>query len=212
MQAYTAREHAAISASQLTGCLRGAYLKYTTEYYDKPGGLLPLMMGTFTHSLLECAITDNDRVEVPVAWTTKDLVTVTGHVDHVDIKNRVLSDWKTTRWLKIANLPYGNHEAQVNIYRYLLANNEIGDSFEAEHLQIVYIDLTGPAKHGEHNGVVVCPVKIWPEVKVKSYIEERARILAMAYANNEVPPMVRPSDAWLCGYCPVRPTCDEIGV
>ena len=199
--------HDLISASQICGCLRGAYLRRKVDYFEKPGIWLPLMMGTFTHWLLETA--NSGMTEVAMQRTTSEGVVVTGHADHVDTETLTLSDYKTSRWIKIANLPYGTHRQQVNVYRWLLAKNEIGPSVDIEHLQIVYIDLTGPSRSGEHDGVVIKNIRLWDEQRTHNFVTNNASILY--HAATDMPPKAERENQWMCRYCPtqVQKACNE---
>jgi len=203
--------HDLLSASHLCGCLRAAWLKQKVDYFEALGRRLPLMMGTFVHNLL---IADNswELCEHPVAWTTPDGLRVTGHIDHVDLLTGVLSDYKTTRWMKISALPYGTHAIQANIYRWLAEHNDDGKVVDIVTLQVVYIDLTGPDKNGTHQGIHVCPIPIWNDDAIEEYISSRAQTLACA--DKDTPPMVERAQNWLCQYCPPRifEECESLGV
>jgi hypothetical protein len=97
----------------------------------------------------------------------------------------------------------------VNVYAYLLRHNEIGIQANVGNLEIIYIDLTGPAKNGDHDGVVVFRVPFWTDRKAFDFITTRAEILHNAA--NEMPPMIEKKDRWMCNYCPlqIRETCEK---
>jgi len=209
---FSLEDHDLVSASQICGCLRAAYLKRHIDYFEKPGKWLPLMMGTFTHWLLEQPPTNGTYqglTELALQRTTSEGVVVTGHADHVDLEHSTLSDYKTTRWLKPANLPYGTHRAQVNVYRWLLEKNEIGPAYDTEHLQIVYIDLTGPARNGDHDGVVIKNIRKWDEQRIKNFVTDNANILY--HADTDMPPKIERENQWMCRFCPkgVLDACNE---
>jgi hypothetical protein len=191
---YSRQDHDLISASQLGGCLRQVYLRQVTDYYDSPSRWLPMMMGTFTHSLLEgCA---QDQAELKVGWTTPDGVKVSGHIDHFD--NGILTDYKTAKAIRIDLLPYGAHEIQTNIYKFLLEHNEDGPGHKVYQLRVVYISLSGAGER--HDGVYTVPIRVWAEDKIRAFIVERAELLAKA--EHTMPPKVKRKDSWLCNYCP----------
>ena len=162
-------------------------------------------MGTMVHAILEAAgphQSESELFEHPVCWTTPDGIEVHGKIDYLNRDHGLLSDWKTSRWIKIANLPYGNHADQINVYRFLAENNDHYSLGSFKLLQIVYIDLTGPAKNSEHGGVVTYDVPIWSDDKANEFISVRALILQQAYDSGGMPPMVDRDGRWLCNYCP----------
>jgi hypothetical protein len=209
----TDQEHDLISASQLAGCLRQAYLRRTVDYYEEPGRRIPLLMGNFVHHILEKGAPEDALTEVPLQWTTPHGITVTGHADFVWPQLRLLTDWKTARWVNPEKLPYGHHEIQINLYAFMLRHNEIEPVVNVEELQLVYIDLTGPARNGGHNGVVVVPIDFWPDEKVASFITARAGLLYLAQEQGTIPPMIERDERWACRYCAERifNRCREIG-
>ena len=207
IETYASREHDLISASQLCGCLRQAYLKRRVDYYTIPGSWLPMMMGTLVHEMLASG-NGNDLREIRLQWTTANRIKVTGHADHFDLSTNTLSDFKTTRWLTLSRVPYGTHGVQLNVYRWLLLNNEIGPQYQADSLQVVYVDLTGPGK--QHQGIVICPVEVWGDDRVEAFITGKAGILRDAQAGI-LPKRVSKNLGWMCRYCPdrVRQACEE---
>ena len=94
-----------------------------------------LFLGTITHAMFEQE-NENYRSELKL-----EALDVVGRADII-YNNGTVIDLKTTRWMKTANLPYGSHEIQVNIYAQLM--REMG--LEVKDLYIQYIDLSGPTK------------------------------------------------------------------
>lgn len=195
----TDEEHDLISASQIVGCLRQAWLKSTEDYFEKAGGRLAMLIGSLCHKRFSECAEPGSLTEVKLKWTTPNGIIVTGHCDVITSRGEIV-DWKTARKVNIANLPYGNHEAQLNVYRFLLAHNELEPQMEAQGLIIYYIDLKGPDERQGHGGVVRFSVDAWPDVRVEDYIITRASILQNA--ESVLPPLA--DDRWTCTYCPAE--------
>lgn len=131
-------------------------------------------------------------------------------------------DYKTTRWLNPANLPYGSHELQVNIYAQLLR----GMGREVSDLFIQYIDMSGPTKcrtcrlavRPEKSGKLTCPkcgaeprnahlgaylvnIPPIPIPEMDRLIEERRDALDMANESGIWPDA---DPCFLCAFCPHR--------
>jgi hypothetical protein len=146
-------DRSGIHVTDLTGCLRRAYFSKTREVIQYPHEFLVLALGSITHAFLEG---NDDVIDTEVKL---DAMGVTGTTDVMHHNGREfgpmdLTDLKTTRWLKVSNLPYGSHDLQVNIYSALL--REMG--FPVEGGSIQYIDLSGPTKCRK------CKVTVVPEV------------------------------------------------
>ena len=192
-----------ISASRLGGCLRQSYFQQVVDYYVTPGGELAPMMGTFAHQIVENFPPPGVAVELELEWTTPEGVRVTGMADVVDVPHSTLSDWKTTRWMVPAKLPYGSHAIQVNIYRWLLFKDK---GVKVDRLQICYLDLTGPDKRkGTHNGFYAVDIDVQDDT-IDTYIRERALVLhKLIFEENEVlPKKVGGDQKWMCRFCPPR--------
>jgi hypothetical protein len=205
------RGHHFPSVSALTGCLRKAWLERTHNYYEYPSSRVALLIGTYIHSLLECAVSDSSLPEVPLQYTTKDGIKVYGTADLYVPKIGLLQDWKTAKDIVLSRIPYGNHTAQVNLYGFMLEHNELETCGTVTQLQMVYISKSGPdTKKGTHNGIAKVSVEKWQPGKVQQFIESRAKILDGAMQGRATPSMIAKKDRWLCGYCAVRQICDNM--
>jgi hypothetical protein len=193
-----------ISASRIGGCLRQTYFQQVVDYYVEPGMQLAPMMGTFAHKIVEENPPPKVAVELELEWITPEGAKVTGVADVVDVPNSTLSDWKTTRWMVPAKLPYGSHATQVNIYRWLLWKSK---GIKVDRLQICYVDLTGPDRtEYKHNGYYAVDIPTQDDEAIDSYIRERALILhKLIFEGNEtLPKKVGGRDKWMCRFCPDR--------
>ena len=205
------RPHHFPSVTSLTGCLRKAWLAHTTDYYEYPSGRLALLVGTKMHEAMELASADlaNTKVEIPVTWTTDDGIDVHGTADYWYRVNghSVLMDWKTAKSIVPRRLPYGTHGFQVNMYAFMLANNQ-GERLPVDQLKVVYLSKSGPGS--DNNGVAVVDVPMVTPESIRELINRNARDLMEGVENGTPPP--KTSERWMCNnYCPLKEACDQIG-
>lgn len=211
-----------LHATDLVGCLlRSYWSKGDEQPAEYPHQMLMRSLGTITHGLLEGSDAEG-------AWTerTYEVNGVVGTVDkyYPDL-NRIV-DFKTTRWLKPSNLPYGSHEVQVNIYAYLMREH----GHEVDEAYIQYIDLSGPTKcrqcklpvvpkpdglacpncgyypRGAHLGAVMFPADLMHPEEIKHFVEQRRDSLQLSL-DMEDTPEAEPS--FLCSYCKFLDQCRE---
>lgn len=208
-----------IHVTDLTGCLKRAYLSKTQPVPEYPHEKLLLIMGTAAHGFLEG---DDEVLDTEVVVDHDGIV---GRVDVIYKTGRIV-DYKTTRWLKIDNLPYGSHAAQLNIYRYLRKKS----GHQVDGLAVQYIDMSGPSKcrackvpvrkingqltcpkcgnppKGAHLGAVLVEIPVWSDEDIENYVTTRRDVLQEALDTGLVP-VGEPS--FLCSYCPFFDTCEE---
>jgi CRISPR/Cas system-associated exonuclease Cas4 (RecB family) len=213
------KERTGVHVTDLTGCLRMSYYRHTTRAAEYPHEILIRKLGTAVHAQLE-----NDD---PNFHSEKPLEAF-GIVGTADVyyKNGRILDYKTTRWLKISNLPYGSHEKQVNIYAAMLREM----SMDVTSAAIQYIDMSGPTKckscnqayapiggqlqcpkcgnsrADAHLGAVTFEVPLHPQEEVVRQITERRDALLTALETLKAP-TAEPS--YLCSYCPYTSLCNE---
>jgi hypothetical protein len=202
-----AREpHDSISVTALTGCVRQAFLKRNRPYHERPSRRRALAFGTLLHDELARHVHAGALSELALKVTTPEGVAVTGRADLAINGNRnVLADYKTAAKVMPSKLPYGSHEVQLNLYRYMLARNESGPRMATDRLVVYYIDLSGPGK--EHNGIVPFELPVWDDARAAEFLRSRARALHAALNGGALPPKIAREDAWLCRYCPVSTAC-----
>lgn len=216
-----------IHVTDLTGCLLRSFWSKTKSPVEFPHQMLMRSLGSITHGLLE---DDSEGVWSEIAI---DQEGIKGRVDRMytlseegePMKVRVV-DYKTTRWLKPSNLPYGSHDLQVNIYAYLLKK----DGYDVESAWIQYIDLSGPTKcrtcklpvvpvpdglacpncghfpRGAHLGAVMFEVDLMDEDEIGHFVGQRRDALALSMEMEQAPD-AEPS--FLCSYCSFLEECDQ---
>jgi len=213
------QDRSGIHVSDLTGCVRMAYLKKTDPAPEYVHEKLTRTLGTLTHGLLEKS---DEHADAEVALEALGIV---GRADRVYKDGRVL-DLKTTRWRYLDRLPYASHALQVNIYAHLL--REMGRPVTS--LAIQYIDLSGPTKCRRcrvtvrmHDGVISCPscggvpknahlgaalveIPLLSPREAERLIVERREQLQAALESGITP---APEPSYLCGYCSYQGGCPE---
>lgn len=209
-----------IHVTDLTGCLKRAYLSKTMHMPQRPNSKIFLMLGQAVHNHIE-ATDEHVDCEVPLEYAG-----IVGRADAIYKDGRVV-DFKTTRWLNPSKMPYGSHIMQVNIYAWMLRRQ----GRETKSLAIQYLDMTGPTKcrkdrvgYELNHGVIACPVcggssanahlgavlvevPVWSDQAVESAIMQRRATLQASLDGNGIVPAAEPS--WLCNYCPFSGICPE---
>ena len=180
------RDTTQVHVTDITSCLRRAYLQRITDVYPSLKRMYWLFRGALAHQLVENTREPYSLVEVRFQRRV-DGVTVVGRPDKIVPTRREIYDFKTTRHITLKNLPYGEHATQVNIYRWLVEPH-----FQIDRLFLVYLDMSR------------CASREVPVEDVEEYVTERARILQGAMASGTLP-VGEPS--WLCDYCEVRDEC-----
>ena len=210
-----------IHTTDLLGCLKRTVLTKQNPIAEPVPAMLARTLGTLTHAVLEIDEKDQTALsEIPVSRGG-----VVGTVDLFYPQQKTLVDFKTTRWLKIANLPYGSHSMQVNIYAWMLE----GSGYEIEKLFVQYIDLSGPSKCRSckiylemNDGVLSCPrcgkapkdahmgtalieIEKMDSEEVGQYVKEKKERVEAGLETG----LVEAEPSWLCYYCAHLPNCHE---
>jgi hypothetical protein len=215
-----------VHATDLTGCLLRAFWSKTKEVAEYPHEMLMRSLGIITHGMLEGSADDSLIMELPVhEMGVHGRLDATYHilVDEDGQHVRIV-DYKTTRWLRPSNLPYGSHDLQVNIYAQLLRSA----SYIVDSAAIQYIDLSGPSKcrtcklpvvpvedglvcpncgmypRGAHLGAVTFEVTLMSEADISTFIESRRDNLLLSLEMSQ-DPEAEPS--YLCSYCKFLEEC-----
>lgn len=221
----TSEERPDIHVTDITGCLKRAYLGKKNPKPVYVHELQALTQGVAVHSFLE----DNDLFmdcEYPLKG---DDLRGTADVVHklFDPLRRRIVDYKSTRWMYVDKLPYGSHALQVNIYAHLLRQ----EGHLVDSLAIQYIDMSGPTKcrnckrpvrmnvfeelacpkcgnapNNAHLGAMLVEVPLIDEGEISSLIERRKTALRQALDSAQVP---GGEPSFLCGYCPFEDECEE---
>ncbi len=95
--------------------------------------------------------------------------------------------------------PYDAHVAQLNVYAWLLAENDV----VVESAQVVYLDMSAP---------LPVAVELWPLARTESFVRRQLAALLERDPRTGMPSGVRddPGDNWQCDYCAVREQCESL--
>jgi CRISPR/Cas system-associated exonuclease Cas4 (RecB family) len=216
---FSDKERTGVHVTDLTGCLRRAYYEKMEGALEHPHEMLARFVGTAVHGFIEQFPSEHLDSELPLS-----LDGLEGTADVV-YKNGTIVDFKTTRWMKINNLPYGSHAKQVNVYAAMLR----AQGREVNRAYIQYVDLSGPSKcttckgplapgsdgvmvcqrctkinPNAHTGAHLVEIELEPEGMIAEWIETRKRILDMALEAEQTP---EAEASFLCDYCAFREQC-----
>lgn len=221
LKVFQTSDRSGIHVTDLLGCLRRSCFSKTDPSPEYVSDKIIRTLGTLTHAILE----DDNEVfssEIPVSFNE-----IVGSVD-LYYGCGDLVDFKTTRWLDKAKLPYGEHEMQVNLYAWLLEQT----GKKVERLFIQYLDMSGPTKcrkckiplrmneqnelacpecgnmpKTSHLGAALFEISKLPPEEVGEFAEKRKSVLVKCINNTEILPEAEPS--WLCRYCAHVARCPE---
>jgi CRISPR/Cas system-associated exonuclease Cas4 (RecB family) len=93
--------------------------------------------------------------------------------------------------------PYDAHVAQLNVYAWLLAENNV----PVDSAQVVYLDMSAP---------LPVPVELWPLARTDAFVRRQLALLLERDPRTGLPSGVHddPDDDWQCEYCCVREACE----
>ena len=209
-----------IHVTDLTGCLLRSYWEKRTEVPRFAHEQMAVSLGSIVHGLLDepSDVTENEFDLAKLG--------IKGRGDVYYPALGRLVDFKTTRWLNPANLPYGSHILQVNIYAELMRRSDK----PVESAAVQYIDLSGPTKcracklplrpepdglrcpncsqpaKNSHLGAVLYEVDLLSSEEITEMIVQRRDALVLAQEMDS-PPDAEPS--FLCNYCSFIDMCSE---
>jgi len=188
-----------ISVTKLLGCPRATYLINRHDVYVSPEKLYWAFRGVLGHAVIEKYKADKDAITEKRFSRKIKKMTISGKPDIIIPKHGLIRDYKTTKEVPYYNKVYSNHEAQLNLYRWL-----INKEHKIDRLEVVYMDM---------KRTKVVPVKrLWKLSDCANYVEERATVLANAFEKNIVPAVPEGFPLyWQCrDYCDCRDICAQI--
>jgi len=195
------QEREGISATDCTGCLRQSFFKRFVKYHVGLEEAYWMFRGSISHEIVHGCVPDDstDHIVEQRFWRTfvdKDgsEYPLTGAPDWICISAEKLEDWKTAKAVPRYKNAYKGHQAQLNIYAWILAGNRI----KISTAEAVYLDMavTKPIE-----------VQLWPEIKMTRYLQKTLVPLTKAIDTKIPPPKPRTYEdgLWLCnGYCPAK--------
>jgi CRISPR/Cas system-associated exonuclease Cas4 (RecB family) len=185
-----------IHVTDLTVCPRQKILKRKLDYLEKLENLFFKFRGTGLHLAVEFHSTKNLLTEYDVQLPLHN-EKIVGRIDEIDIKNKILRDYKTTADFPFH--PYEAHKKQVNLYKYIYEKTH-NDSIR--RLELVYISMRGVKKFN---------VDIEDDVEIKNFIINRIKAIQEG-AKDIVNSLAEFGP--LCSYCPeeVKRYCRAIEI
>jgi CRISPR/Cas system-associated exonuclease Cas4 (RecB family) len=178
-----------IRVTTLVSCLRKEILSRKYEYIESPEDFYARTRGRLIHIGLMHYVRPGaiclQRFERKI-----DSITITGEPDVIDPEGRTIRDFKVVS--RIPKEPYASHTAQVNVYRWLVA-----ETYRIEHLELFYLGPTSARRF---------EVPVWADVDAEQYVARRAKILT----RGELPPRLTGREARLCRVCPLQYRCFSI--
>lgn len=120
------RSLAGVSASTILACARAKAMEEVYDYYETPISMYNKVRGTWVHSAMEEMADDADgilrerRIIRYILLPNGKKMRVSGQFDQYNIARRLLIDYKSKD--KLPKQPDPRHEAQFNIYAWLLAD------------------------------------------------------------------------------------------
>lgn len=191
-----------ISVTSLLGCLRCIYLGRKEEFYAPPEDLYATFRGSIAHYVVQKHSLPDCVVEKRF-FKTIGGIKITGKPDLIVPSIGLLRDYKTCkevpRSYKGGSQPYTNHNQQLQLYRWLVA-----EEFEIKKLDVVYMDMSQ---------FKTCEVKrIWTDDEVEEFLLPRATVLRNAFQKGMIPKVHEEYPTyWQCGgYCSVSKQCSKL--
>lgn len=189
------RKNVGYSATTLLACPRAVALLEEYEYYEDLYSGWNKTRGELMHMVAEAYPDENilqeQRFRKIVTVDGEDFA-VTGKADEIDTVFNYIMDYKWTG--EIPDRPKADHEAQFNIYRWLLDGG-----INVETKEVVHIDIVGGGMHyltmkkkKKRNGTVIDPWKkipydVWPVEYTQSLVEQRLRPLTIFHKTGKLP-------------------------
>lgn len=189
------------SISQALNCNRRIYLTAKLDVYPELESLYYAFRGTIFHLLLERFTNNEDYIVEKTFTATYKGVEISGKPDLIILKKPIrLKDYKTIEALPKWGSPYPHHIVQLNLYKWLLAQNGI----EVEKMAIVYLMMK--------NLVEVEINECWTKEYCEEYLDKTLVKLYEYFEKEETPPVIPEFPTyWMCqGYCPVTKECIEM--
>lgn len=188
------REGVTFSPSTLSTCPRWQVLGEKNDYYEAPADYYRRWLGAGTHAAIAMSgpyegITQERRFYRDIS-VEGDNFTVSGQIDWYDHHRHHLEDFKRVSY--IPKQLRSDHEAQANVYVWLLAGNGL------------VVD-TASVRYLGNAGEDVKAVPLWSESAVEGYIRAKLWPVALYHQDGNLAKLrVSESDRWKAAYCPFK--------
>ena len=189
------------SSSTLSQCPRQFVLMARNDFYEDPNDHYAKWMGTLGHLAVEASgpyegITQEVRYLSTISVDGVDFE-LSGQPDWYDEERGILDDYKYTGYPP--NGPREEHEAQLNVYAWLLENNGL----PVETARVIYLH---PKSRSTGKRQATYFVPLWTTEAVERYIVEKLRPHAQYQRDGNLVKLgLDPiKDAWKAQFCPFR--------
>lgn len=198
-----------LTITKLLYCPRRAYLLAKTYYTIQPEDMYSAIRGKMGHLIFEQQKMADCITETRFYKEYKG-VKISGQPDKVDLKNKILYDYKTTtgRISDDKTLRWGNshthHQVQLNLYKWL-----IEPQFEVNKLILVYIGSDCAKK-------IEIPIRTPQDRRLWKPVQEafdKAEILGKYWDepySDEIAKQIPQEAGWICSYCYVKGLCQKL--
>jgi hypothetical protein len=199
------RQNVGYSSSTLSQCPRQYVLAARNDYFEDPDDYYARWMGSLGHLAVESSgpypgITQEIRYRYTITVDGVG-VEISGQPDWYDRELRQVDDYKYTGYPP--NSPREEHEAQLNVYAWLLENN----SLPVEEARVIYLHPKSRQSGKRHT---IFQVPMWTDDAVARYISSKiSPHIQYAKDNNIAKLSLDPkTDLWKAGFCPFRHPCN----
>lgn len=193
-----------VHVTELMPCLRRSYFDRFEDIYLRPRDMFVRFRGQLGHLVCEQWKPEKGSLVEQVFIRKTNGVSITGRPDEVIPDRKLIRDYKTTRYVKNANLPYGNHPEQLLMYRVLVQPIEI------DTLEVIYFDMARVVRWTLRKGNDKNQER-WDIPKVGAWLDKMATDLMAAIKTKTAPKRELDKEHWLCkSYCEYRHICKEV--
>lgn len=198
------RAGAGFSASVILSCPRAYAMEQTFDLYEPVESGYHKFRGTLIHAMFEADpdppphVIMERRIE---RWVDVDGVSVriTGKPDYIDPDQRAIIDFKSKHLLP--KKPDAQHEAQINIYRYLVGDGVFCDTKEPCQIDIRVLGIHYVTFHTK-KGMIWLKMRypVWENEDTLLLIQKRLRPLTAWKEHGTIPVCdpFTPAKYWKC--------------
>jgi CRISPR/Cas system-associated exonuclease Cas4 (RecB family) len=186
-----------VSPTRLQQCPRQVAIKRRYDYTVDPKSQWAKVRGTLMHIGLGSITGEGDDQGEVELVRELDGVQISGRADLLMPNLGVVTDWKTTAYIRKDHTPRADHIGQLSIYRWLA----VARGWDVAYGELMYLDMSRPKRY---------VVELWDQAKVEAWIRERLPSLQAAYdVQAPLAPVLEGDDSvtWPCNYCAVQHIC-----
>jgi hypothetical protein len=199
------RQNVGYSSSTLSQCPRQYVLMARNDYHESPDDYYARWMGGLGHLAVESSgpyegVIQEIRYYHTISVDDTELA-ISGQPDWYDEGLHQVDDYKYTGYPP--NSPREEHEAQLNVYAWLLENNAL----PVETTRVIYLH---PKSRQTGKRQTTYHVPLWTDDAITRYITDKLRPhVQYAKDGNLIKLSLDPvKDAWKGQFCPFRHPCN----